>query len=75
MRASSFWNSVPECPREKLQEMSHLEKMLMSLTHATVEALVAWNVDSFSCAQGRAALLGFMNIKTFDERHMGMIER
>lgn len=32
MRASSFWNLVRECPREKLQEMSHLEKLLVSLT-------------------------------------------
>lgn len=52
--------------------MSHVEKLLMSLTHATVEALVAWNVDYFSCAQGRAALFGFMNVETIDDRHMGM---
>lgn len=60
MRASPFWNSVPECLREATRNEPLGEVADESHT-CYCEALVAWNVDYFRCAQGRAALLGFMN--------------
>lgn len=60
MRASSFWNSVPKCLREATRNEPRGEIADESHT-CSCETLVAWNVDYFSCAQGRAALLGFMN--------------
>lgn len=74
MRASCFWNLVPECPREELQEMSHLEKLLMSFT-CYCGGSGGLECELLQLCPRKAALLGFMNVETIDERHMGMIER